>query len=161
MANPAPKKKEEIADVARNRKAWHDYEVLDTYEAGIVLSGTEVKAIRAGKINLMDCYAQANRAGELWVHNMHISEFAQGNRNNHNPYNTRKLLMHAHEIAYLVKESTQKHLTIVPLRVYFKRQFVKVELGLCKGRKDHDKRHAIADKDNKKRLANVMKISRQ
>ena len=151
------KKSDEIKEVAVNRKAWHNYEIIDTYEAGIMLSGTEVKSIRAGKINLLDSYAQSNNKGELWVHHLHISEFAQGNRNNHNPYNNRKLLLHANEIAHLIREVDQKHLAIVPLRVYFKKQWVKIEIGLCKGRKEYDKRHVIADKDNKRGLANVMK----
>ncbi len=151
------KAKEDFREIARNRKAWHDYEVLDTYEAGIVLSGTEVKSVRAGKINLMDSYAQASSDGGIYIHRMHISEFTQGNRYNHKPYDNRKLLLHAREIAYLRREVEQKHLTLVPLRVYFKKQWIKVEIGLCKGRKDYDKRHVIAEKDNKKRLANVMK----
>lgn len=145
--------------IARNRKAFHNYEVLEKIETGIELKGTEVKSIRAGRINLLDSYAVYCR-GELFLNNMHISPFEQGNRFNHEPYRTRKLLLHKKQVARLGSEVDRKHLTLIPLSVYFKNQWVKLELGLCRGRKKYDKRQKIAAKESKKRLANVMKFTR-
>ncbi len=150
----------EIKIIARNRKAFHDYEVIEKIEAGIELQGTEVKSIRAGRVNLLDSYAAYVR-GELLLNHMHISPFEQGNRFNHEPYRTRKLLLHKKEIARLRIEVERKHLTLIPLSVYFKRQWVKMELGLCKGRKKYDKRQKIAAEESKKRLANVMKYAQR
>jgi len=144
--------------IARNRKAYHNYEVLEKIETGIELEGTEVKSIRAGKINLLDSYAVCKN-GELFLNHMHISPFEQGNRFNHEPYRMRKLLLHKKEILRLAGEIERKHLTLIPLSVYFKKQWVKIEIGLCRGRKKYDKRQKIAANESKKRLANVMKYS--
>ncbi len=144
--------------IARNRKAYHNYEVLEKIETGIELEGTEVKSIRAGKINLLDSYAVCKN-GELLLNHMHISPFEQGNRFNHEPYRMRKLLLHKKEILRLAGEIERKHLTLIPLSVYFKKQWVKIEIGLCRGRKKYDKRQKIAANESKKRLANVMKYS--
>jgi len=146
--------------IARNRKAFHDYEVLEKIETGIDLRGTEVKSIRAGKVNLKDSYAVRIK-GELFLHHMHISPFEKGNIHNHDPYRTRKLLLHRKEILHLGNEIEKKHLTLIPLSVYFKKQWVKLELGLCRGRKKYDKRQKIAADESKKRLAKVMKYSRR
>ena len=146
--------------IARNRKAFHDYEVLERVETGIELKGTEVKSIRAGKVNLKDSYAMRNK-GELFLNHMHISPFEKGNVFNHDPYRIRKLLLHRKEILRLGNEIEKKHLTLIPLSVYFKKHWVKVELGLCRGRKKYDKRQKIAARESKKRLANVMKYSKK
>jgi SsrA-binding protein len=145
--------------VANNRKAYHDYDVLEKVESGVELTGTEIKSIRAGKVNLLDSYAVCKQ-GELFLQHMHISPFEQGNRFNHDPYRIRKLLLHKKEITRLSIEVERKHLTLIPLSLYFSRQWVKIELGLCKGRKKYDKRDKIAANESKKRLANVMKRPR-
>ncbi len=145
--------------IARNRKAFHNYEVLEKIETGIELKGTEVKSIRAGRINLLDSYAVCGSGGLLLNH-MHISPFEQGNRFNHDPYRQRKLLLHKRQIIRLRKEIEKKKLTLIPLSVYFKKQWIKLELGLCRGRKKYDKRQKIAAKESKKRLANIMKFSK-
>lgn len=147
-----------MGNIVTNRKAYHDYEVIEKIEAGIELQGTEVKSVRAGKVNLLDSYA-VNQKGEMVLVHMHISPFEQGNRFNHEPYRNRKLLLHKKEIVRLCNEVERKQLTIIPLAVYMKRQWVKVELGLCKGRKKYDKRQKLASDENKRRLAKVMKES--
>lgn len=145
--------------IARNKKALHDYDVLEKTETGIELRGTEVKSIRAGGINLLDSYAVCSN-GECIIHHMHISPFDKGNRFNHDPYRPRKLLLHKKEITRLRIEVERKQLTLIPLSVYFKEQWVKLELGLCKGRKKYDKRQKIAEAESKRRLAGIMKLSR-
>lgn len=145
--------------IARNRKAFHNYDVLERIEAGIELQGTEVKSIRAGRINLLDSYAVCNK-GELQLIHLHISPFEQGNIFNHDPYRQRKLLLHKKQIDHLANEIERKQLTLIPLTVYFKKQWVKIELGLCRGRKKYDKRQKVSAKESKKRLANIMKSSR-
>ena len=132
--------------VAQNRKAWHDYFIEETYEAGIELSGTEVKSIRQGKANLKDCHAAVHR-GELFVYGMHISPYEQGNIFNKDPLRTRKLLMHKNEIMRLAGRIQQDGYTLVPLSVYFRDARVKVEVGVCKGKKNYDKRAAAAQRD--------------
>ena len=144
--------------IAKNRKAFHDYEILEKIEVGIELKGTEVKSIRAGRINLLDSYAVCSR-GELLLNHMHISPFEQANRFNHDPYRTRKLLLHKKQINHLRNEIERKQMTLIPLSVYFKKQWVKLEMGLCRGRKKYDKRQKIRAKESKKSLANVMKYS--
>ncbi len=139
-----------------NRKARHDYHILDTYEAGIVLKGTEVKSIRAGKANLKDSYARVEK-GELFLYNMHISPYEQGNRFNHEPKRTRRLLMHKHEINRLLGRTKEKGLSLVPLKLYFKNNKVKVELALAKGKKLHDKRRALAERDAKREMERARK----
>lgn len=132
--------------VTVNRKARHEYSIQQTYEAGIVLTGTEVKSIRAGKMNLVDSYAMV-KDGEVWLMNAHISEYDQGNINNHDPIRTRKLLLNRNEIRKLINKTKEKGLTLVPLRVYFKTGKVKVEIGVAQGKKVYDKREDIAKRD--------------
>ena len=137
--------------LARNKKALHDYEVLERFEAGLVLCGTEVKSIRAGRINLTDSYAR-HENGQIVVHHLHIGPYDQGSYGVHEPYRKRTLLLHKREILRLGSETDRKNLTIVPLAVYFKKQWVKMELGLCRGRKKYDKRHDIDKRESAKRL---------
>ncbi len=133
-------------NIAVNRKARHEYTILQTYETGIVLVGTEVKALREGKANLVDSYALIQR-NEVWLLSLHISEYKQGNINNHVPTRDRKLLMNRSEIKKLIGKTKEKGLTLIPLRLYFKNGRVKVELALAKGKKVYDKRADIAKKD--------------
>ena len=146
--------------VTTNRKAHHDYHILDRIEAGIVLQGTEVKSLRAGRINLKDSYAEF-RDGELFLIGAHISPYEQGNRANHEPERERKLLLHRREILRLGLKAREKGLTIVPLRVYFKSNRVKVELALVKGKRAYDKRVAIASREAKRDLDRAFKDARQ
>lgn len=129
-----------------NRRAFHDYEMLEKLEAGIVLHGTEVKSIRKGRVSFKDSYVRAI-GGELWVINLHISEYNHGNVWNHDPARPRKLLMHKREIKRLIGKIEEQGLTLVPLSVYFKNGVAKVELGLGRGRKLYDKRKEIAKRD--------------
>jgi SsrA-binding protein len=133
-------------NITVNRKARHEFAIIQTFEAGIVLQGTEVKALRAGKANLVDSYATV-RANEVWLISAHISEYTQGNINNHIPTRDRKLLMNRSEIRKLIGKVKEKGLTLIPLRLYFKGGKVKVELALAKGKKEYDKRETIAKKD--------------
>lgn len=142
MSSNEPEEK----DITVNRKARHEYSILQSYEAGIVLQGTEVKSLRQGKANLVDSYANIKN-GELWLFGAHISEYTQGNINNHEPARTRKLLLKSNEIRKLIGKVKEKGLTLIPLRLYFKEGKVKVELALAKGKKVYDKREAIAKKD--------------
>jgi SsrA-binding protein len=132
--------------VAVNRKARHDYLITDTFEAGLVLTGTEIKSVRAGKVNLSGAYARVDR-GEAWLLDAHIAAYDPGNRYNHEPKRARKLLLHRVEIDQLVGRAAAKGLTIVPLRLYLSRGRAKVELGLAKGKQLHDRRRDIADRD--------------
>ena len=133
-------------NITVNRKATHEYSILQTIEAGIVLVGTEVKSLRQGKANLVDGYAKIEN-GEVWLVNAHISEYTQGNINNHDPRRDRKLLLNKNEIRKLIGKTREKGLTLIPLRLYFKNGKVKVELALAKGKKVYDKRRDIAKKD--------------
>jgi len=148
--------KEEIKVVAQNKKARHDYFIEQTMEAGIVLSGTEVKSIRQGKVNLKDSYATIDK-GEVILNGMHISPYEQGNIFNKDPLRDRKLLLHRYEINRLIGYTQQKGLTLVPLQVYFKRGKVKIELGVAKGKKLYDKREDIAERDAKREIDRRMK----
>lgn len=132
--------------VSKNKKAWHEYFIEETYDAGICLSGTEVKSIRAGHASFQDSYAKVEN-GEVWLLNMFIAPYEQGNRFNLDPKRPRKLLMHKIEIQKLAEKTQQKGLTLVPLQLYFERGFAKLELGLGKGKKLYDKREALAEKD--------------
>jgi SsrA-binding protein len=132
--------------IAVNRRARHDYAIEDTWEAGLVLQGTEVKSLRAGRATLTDGYAEV-RNGEVWLLNVHIPEYDQGTWTNHEPRRPRKLLLHAHEIRRLIGKTKQSGLTLVPLQLYFKDGKAKVEIGLGRGRKAHDKRQAIAARE--------------
>ena len=149
-----------IKSVADNRKAFHDYYIEEKFEAGIVLSGTEVKSIRAGKMNLKDSYVQI-KDGEMWLIGVHISPFEQGNRFNKDPIRVRKLLMHKREIIRLFSIIKQEGLTLVPTQCYFKDGKVKVEIGLAKGKKNYDKRDVQADKDAKRDIQRTLKVRRR
>ena len=152
----SPTEKKGIKIAAQNRKAFHDYFVEDRYEAGIELFGTEVKSIRAGTLNLKDAYCTV-KDGELFVHGMHISPYEKGNIFNKDPVRTRKLLMHKREIRKLHALIKQDGYTLVPLSVYFKDARVKVEVGLCKGKKNYDKRDAASARDAKREIDRTMK----
>lgn len=145
-----------IKKIAVNRKAQHDYFVHERYEAGIALVGTEVKSIRAGRVNLKDGFANV-RGNELWLYNVHISPYEQGNIFNRDPLRTRKLLMKRSQIRYLDAKVHQKGFTLIPLSLYWKRGKVKVELGLCTGKKMHDKRKALAEKTAKREIDRALK----
>ncbi|NLW39319.1 MAG: SsrA-binding protein SmpB [Tissierellia bacterium] len=144
-------KKEEVKIIASNRKARHEYFIEDTIEAGIVLKGTEVKSIRLGRINVKESYATVEN-GEVFIHNMHISPYEQGNIYNVDPLRKRKLLLHKREIRRLQAAIMQKGYTLVPLTVYIKNGLVKVELAIAKGKKLYDKREAIAKRDAERRM---------
>lgn len=133
-------------NITVNRKARHEYSIIQTWEAGIVLVGTEVKSLRQGKANLVDSYAKVVN-DEIWLVNLHISEYTLGNINNHDPKRDRKLLLNKSEIRKLIGNTKEKGLTIIPLRLYFKEGKVKVEIALAKGKKVYDKRKDIAKKD--------------
>jgi SsrA-binding protein len=132
--------------IAQNRKARYDYLIEDTFEAGLVLTGTEVKSLRAGRASLVDGYAEIVDA-EAWLHNAHIPEYTQGTWNNHTPRRKRKLLLHRHEIDKIERRVNERGLTLVPLSMYFKDGRAKVEIALAKGKKSYDKRQAIATRD--------------
>jgi SsrA-binding protein len=142
--------------ISRNRKAYHDYHIVETYEAGIVLTGTEVKSVRGARVNLRDSYARVE-GGELYLFNMHISPYDPGNRFNHEPRRTRKLLMHKAEIGRLAGTVQQKGYTLVPLKVYLRRGLVKVELGLARGKRLYDKRRSIAERDQQREMGRAVK----
>ncbi len=137
--------------IANNPKARHDYFIDDTLECGIVLVGTEVKSIRAGKVNLKDSFAMIKN-GELFIHQMHISPYEQGNINNKDPMRTRKLLIHKKEIQKLIGMIQQKGVTLIPLSIYFDRNHVKLELAIARGKKLYDKRQDMAKKDANRRI---------
>lgn len=143
--------------VAQNRKARHDYFIVDAFECGIVLTGTEIKSVRAGNLNLKDSYASLE-AGELWLVGMHISPYEKGTYYNHEPERRRKLLLHRHELLRLKGRVREKGLTLVPLSVYIKEgRRAKVELALARGRTAHDKRDAIADRDAKRDMTRAVR----
>jgi SsrA-binding protein len=141
----------QIKTVATNRKARHDYFIDDTYEAGIVLTGTEIKSVRAGQVNLRDSFAVI-KDGELWLLNAHIATYKQGTYANHEPRQQRKLLMHRREIDRLSGKLQEKGLTLVPLRMYLKNNRAKVELGLAPGTKQYDKRATLRDKQTRREI---------
>ncbi|BCJ58420.1 SsrA-binding protein [Micromonospora endophytica] len=145
MALPMPREKGRKV-VASNKKARHDYAILDTYEAGMALTGTEVKSLRAGRASLVDAFAQ-ERDGELYLHGMHIPEYTQGTWTNHEPRRTRKLLLKRLEIDRLIGKTRESGLTLVPLQVYFSDGWAKIEIGLAKGKKAYDKRQDLAKRD--------------
>ncbi|MGG0720020.1 SsrA-binding protein SmpB [Robertmurraya massiliosenegalensis] len=135
--------------IAQNKKAYHDYFIEETFEAGIVLQGTEIKAIRGGRVNLKDSYAQIMN-GEMFLVGMHISPYEQGNRYNHDPLRTRKLLLHKKEISKLIGETKQDGYSIVPVKLYLKNGYAKVLIGLAKGKKKFDKREDLKKKEAKR-----------
>lgn len=140
-----------VKTVATNRKARHDYHIEDTYEAGLVLTGTEIKSIRAGRVNLRDGYATL-KDGELWLMNAHIAPYNQGSYTNHEPRRPRKLLMHRREINRIAGRIQEKGFTLVPLRLYLKNNLAKVELGLARGKKQYDKRAALREKETRREI---------
>src|SRR5574341_142113 len=145
--------------IAQNRKARHNYEILETYETGIALAGTEVKSLREGRANFKDAYADV-RQNEVWLHGMHISPYSHGNIYNHDPERDRKLLLHRNEIRRLIGKTKETGLTLVPLQLYFKRGKVKVELALAKGKKQYDKREAIAKRDAERETKRLFRARR-
>lgn len=145
--------------VARNRRARHDYAISDTYEAGLVLTGTEVKSLRAGRATLTDGYATV-RGGEAWLHNVHIPEYEAGTWTNHEPRRPRKLLLHRREIRELGKAGQERGLTLVPLALYFKDGYAKVEIGVGRGKKQYDKRQALAERDARREAARAVRARR-
>ncbi len=152
----AKKKQDKHRVIATNRRALRDYHVEERYEAGIVLTGTEVKSLRAGQISFKDAYA-ALKHGEIWLYSCHIDEYLQGNRYNHEPERPRKLLLHRQQIDKLARATQQRGYTIIPLQFYFEGSWVKVEIGLCRGKKQHDQRQDIASKDAKRQIERAMK----
>lgn len=147
--------------VAQNRKARHDYEVVDTIECGIALQGSEVKSIREGKVQLRDAFARV-QGGEVWLHGMHVSPYAFASSfGSHEPERPRKLLLHRREIDALGAKTQQQSLTLVPLSIYFKDGRAKVEMALARGRRSYDKRHAIAARDAEREVARTVARSRR
>ena len=148
---------EDIHTITTNRQAYHDYFVDETFEAGIVLTGTEIKSIRGGKVNLRGAFARV-RDGEIWIEGMHIAIYEQGTYMNHDPLRPRKLLLHKRQIDHLVGRVQAKGLTLVPLKLYLKGNHAKIELGLARGKKLYDKREAIAQRDAEREMARAVKI---
>lgn len=143
--------------IANNKKAYHDYFILDTYEAGIVLHGTEVKSLRMGKCSIKESFIRIEN-GEVFIYGMHISPYEKGNIFNKDPLRVRKLLLHKSEINKLIGKTKEKGITIMPLRVYFKGSLVKVEIGIAKGKKLYDKRQDIAKKDQQREAQRDFKV---
>ena len=141
-----------IKIIAKNRRAFHEYEIFDSWEAGLVLLGTEVKALRNGRVNLGDAYGEI-REGEAWIVKMHIGPYEMANRENHEPFRRRKMLLSRREIRKIRPKVEEQGLTLVPLKVYFKKGLVKIEIGLGRGKKLHDKRDSKAKKDMERRIA--------
>ena len=146
--------------VATNRRAHFNYEILDRYEAGLLLTGTEIKSIRAGKIDLSDAYARVND-GEMWLHNAYIAPYDPASLNNHDPKRNRKLLLHRAEILRMAAAAAERGLTIVALRVYIKHHVAKVELGMARGKRQYDKRRTIMDRDMDREARRSMGANRE
>jgi len=142
--------------ICNNKKAYHDYFIEEKFEAGMVLTGTEVKSLRMGRANLNDAFAQI-KSGEAFLNNLHISPYEFGNRSNHDADRARKLLLHKKEITKLFSKMREQGYTVVPLRLYLKSGLVKVELGLAKGKKLYDKREDLKEKDSKRDIAQALK----
>ena len=150
-------KKRERKSIAKNRRAFHEYESLETFEAGLELTGTEVRSLRENNCQLTDCFALI-RGGEVWLHNVHIAPYSNGNIANVDPDRKRKLLLHRREIRLLEQKTREKGLTLVPVSMYFKENgLVKVELALARGKKTYDKRQAIAKRDAQREIDRAMK----
>ena len=149
-----------IKIIAENRKAFHDYFIDERFECGVALSGTEVKSLRAGKVNLKDSYCQV-KDGEIFVIGVHISPYENGNRFNRDPMRTRKLLMHKREIIRLYSKTKEDGLTLVPTKCYFKDSKVKFEIGLARGKKDYDKREVLAQKQANRDIDRAMKNAKK
>jgi SsrA-binding protein len=146
--------------IAQNKKARHDYHILDTYEAGLVLTGTEVKSLRLGRASLVDGFAQLD-GGEAWLHNVHIPEYTQGTWTNHSARRKRKMLLHRAEIDKLVSKSQETGHTIVPLALYFKDGRAKVEIALARGKKEYDKRQTLREKQDRREADRAMSAARR
>ncbi|MDQ0177617.1 SsrA-binding protein SmpB [Bacillus chungangensis] len=142
--------------IAQNRKARHDYFVEDTYEAGVVLQGTEIKSIRAGRVNLKDSFARIQQ-GEVYLYNMHVSPYEQGNRYNHDPLRTRKLLLHRKQINKLIGDTKEQGYSLIPLKLYLKNGYAKILIGLAKGKKKYDKREDLKKKEAKRDIERAFK----
>lgn len=142
--------------LAENRKASHDYFIEETFEAGIVLTGTEIKSVRRGRANLRDAYARVEN-GEVWLHNMHISPYEQGNRFNHDPLRSRKLLLHKSQISQLIGASREKGYALIPLRLYIKNGYCKCLLGIGKGKKLYDKREDAKRRDAQRDIEKALR----
>ncbi|NHC45294.1 SsrA-binding protein SmpB [Motilibacter aurantiacus] len=147
-------------NIAQNRKARHDYAIEDTYEAGIVLTGTEVKSLRQGRASLVDGFAEV-RDGEVWMLNVHIPEYTEGTWNNHTPRRPRKLLLHKLEILKLIGKTKETGYTLVPLSLYFKDGRAKVELALARGKREYDKRQTLMEKQAKREADRAMSAARR
>ncbi|HEX9779304.1 MAG TPA: SsrA-binding protein SmpB [Geopsychrobacteraceae bacterium] len=147
-----------IKIIATNKKAYHDYFITDTYEAGLVLQGTEVKSLRLGKVNLKEAFCRIVK-GEVFINNMNISPYEQGNRENHDPTRLRKLLLHHTEIDKLIRMTEQKGCSLIPTKIYFKNSLVKLEIGVGKGKKLHDKRETLKQKEAGREMAKAIKAS--
>ena len=145
--------------IAKNPTAYHNYEIIEKIEAGIVLYGTEIKSVRAGKVNLKDSYASIEKNGEVFVYSMHISPYDHGNIYNKDPLRPKKLLLNKREINKLIGMTTQKGYTLVPIQMYFKGNFVKVELGVGRGKKLYDKREDLKKKEAERKIERYMKES--
>ncbi len=157
MAKPKKSKKGTSEGVlANNKKARHDYAVMETYEAGIELTGTEVKSCRGAKITILDGYAQVDN-GQIWLHNVHIAHYDHGNMFNHKEKRQRRLLMHKSEILKISNQTKESGLTLIPLKVYLKRGLVKVLIGVCKGKNVYDKRHSLREKQDNMDANRAMK----
>ena len=151
-----PDEKPEIESIAKNRRARHDYTIIDTWEAGLVLTGSEVKSLREGKANLSDAYGIV-RDGEIYIINLHISVYERASYNNHEPTRTRKLLLHKREITRLIGAIERQGLTLVPLELYFKNGVAKVAMALGKGKKLHDKRESAKERDADREMARAVR----
>jgi SsrA-binding protein len=149
----------DVISVARNKRARFDYEIIETWEAGVVLTGTEVKSLRGGKATISDAYAIV-KDGEIWLLNLHIAPYEQGNRFNHEATRTRKLLLHSREIKKLIGAVERQGLTLVALEIYFVRGRAKVRIGLARGKKLHDKRAAEKEKDDQREMARSVRVRR-
>jgi SsrA-binding protein len=152
----APERTAAHRDIAVNRRALHDYFVDERFEAGLELTGTEVKSLRAGRVNLRDGYVRLDGA-EAWLENVHISPYAQGTWTNHDPMRRRRLLLHGRQIASLFGQVRQQGYTLIPLRMYFRGNWAKVEIGLARGKKLYDKRQALAEREAKRQIERALK----
>ena len=149
-----------IKIIIKNKKAWHNYEILERFEAGIVLVGTEVKSLRLGKAKMVDAFCQINASNQLELYSLHISPYDYGNRHNHPPERVRRLLMHQQEIQRLLRKVQEKGLTIIPTMIYFKKNWIKIEVSLAKGKKLYDKRQVMLERATKREIEQAIKLQR-
>lgn len=161
MSSPRKNSAKQVSEsnyrlIVSNKRAYHEYHVLEQYQAGIVLTGTEIKSIRAGKVSMSEAFARIEK-GEVLLYGLNISPYEQGNRYNHIPDRIRKLLLTKAEIRKLIGKTKESGLTLIPLKLYFTRCWVKVELGICKGKKLYDKRESIAERDSKREISRALK----